>query len=199
MAAPLVISNTTYQVCTGGLTYLLSPSDLNGNIFPKITLDVDASDGDVEIYLPPIAVFNNSYNFELQITRIDNSVNYVKIYGNYDGIDAEFIGAEQFIQLPTSYQSVTLTPTTQISWSANTTLGNAPTFVKVLGIDQAYFADAKAVNLGTFTTMLVVDYNASGNGCTLIKISTDNSDYTDWNIIATDSVVDTGAIGQNPI
>ena len=196
MASPLVISNTTYQLCKEG-NYSLVPTDLNGNIFPKITLDVDASDGNVEIYLPPIAVFNNSYNFELQLTRIDNSVNYVKISA-YD--DTEFIGAEHVIQLATSFQSVTLTPTTDSSWSANTTLGNAPVFVKVNDvIDQSYFADAKAVNLGTFTTMLVSDYNASGKGCTLIKISTDNSDYTDWNILATDSAVDTGAIGQNPI
>jgi len=198
MASPLVISNTTYQLCKGGNSYILVPSDLNGNIFPKVTLDVDASDGDVEIYLPSIAVFNNSYNFELQITRTDNSVNYVKIFA-YSDIDSEFIGAEQVIQLPTSYQSVILTPTTDISWSANTTLGNAPTFVIVNAIDQAYFADSKGVNLGTFTIMIVFDYNASGNGCTLIKKSTNNANFEDWIIMATDSVVDTGAIGDNPI
>jgi hypothetical protein len=49
------------------------------------------------------------------------------------------------------------------------------------------------------TKVSVVDYDGSGDGCTIQKIDTTNGDFQDWIVIATDNTVSTGAIGVNPI
>jgi hypothetical protein len=49
------------------------------------------------------------------------------------------------------------------------------------------------------TKLSIVDYDGTGDGCTIQKTSTSNGDFADWIVIATDNTVSTGAIGVNPI
>lgn len=69
----------------------------------------------------------------------------------------------------------------------------------VAGLDQATLALPQYVALPVGTTLSVVDYNTTGEGCTIQKVSTANGDYQDWMVIATTAKASTGTIGVNPI
>jgi hypothetical protein len=74
MALPTnVISGKTYTkivVPDGGDGYLISPFDLNGNVVPEMTIEVDASLGSCSLYLPEIASFNNVWNTKILVIAI---------------------------------------------------------------------------------------------------------------------------------
>jgi hypothetical protein len=70
---------------------------------------------------------------------------------------------------------------------------------KALVANQAFFALAPQVALSIGTTLAIVNYNATGEGCTVQKIDTTNGDYQDWMVISTTAKASTGTIGVNPI
>jgi hypothetical protein len=203
------ISNTTYKLCKVTLpalsaTFDLSPLDLNGNVFEKIYLDVDATGGDITINLPNISVFDRIYNFELVVNRIDTSLNAVKIVPYTDLVIipnvVQFIGSAKLIQIGTAYQNVILTPTTEFGWSASQTSGATSSLPALVGgLAQVTLALAQYVDLAVGTTLLVQDYDTSGDACTIVKLSLQSGNYQDWIIMATDNALSSGAIGQSPI
>jgi hypothetical protein len=203
------ISNTTYKLCKVTLpalsaTFDLSPLDLNGNVFEKIYLDVDATGGDITINLPNISVFDRIFNFELVVNRIDNSLNAVKIVSFTDLVIVpnivQFIGSAELIQIGTAYQTASLSPTTDKSWSALVSSGaNSSLPAIVGGLAQVTLALAQYVDLAVGTTLIVQDYDTSGDACTIVKLSLASGDYQDWYVMATDNVLSSGAIGVNPI
>lgn len=48
-------------------------------------------------------------------------------------------------------------------------------------------------------TVVVINWNATGTGCVLQKIDDTNNTFADWIVVATDDIVDTGAIGVTPL
>lgn len=203
------ISNTTYKLCAVTLpalsaTFDLSPLDLNGNVFEKIYLDVDAHYGDVTINLPNISVFDRIFNFELVVNRIDTSLNAVKIVSYTDLVVipnvVQFIGSAELIQIGTAYETVTLSPTTEFGWSASQTSGATSSLPAIVGgLDQVTLALAQYVDLAVGATLLVQDYNTSGDACTIVKLTLTYGTYKDWVVMATDNVLSSGAIGQAPL
>lgn len=203
------ISNTTYKLCAVTLpalsaTFDLSPLDLNGNVFEKIYLDVDATGGDITINLPDISVFGRIFNFELVVNRIDTSLNAVKIVSYTDLVIipnvVQFIGSAELIQIGTAYETVTLSPTTEFGWSASQTSGATSSLPALVGgLAQVTLALAQYVDLAVGTTLIVQNYDATTDACTIVKLSLANGDYQDWVVLATDNALSSGAIGQNPI
>ena len=203
------ISNTTYNLCVVTLpalseTFDLSPLDLNGNVFEKIYLDIDATGGDITINLPDISVFGRNFNFELVVNRIDNSLNAVNIVPYTDLVIipnvVQFIGSADLIQISTAYQNVILTPTTEFGWSASQTLGAISSLPAIVGaLTQVTLALAQYVDLAVGTTLIVQNYDATTDACTIVKLSLANGDYQDWVVMATDNALSSGAIGQQPI
>jgi hypothetical protein len=203
------ISNTTYKLCAVtfpalSATFDLSPLDLNGNVFEKIYLDVDATGGDITINLPDISVFGRIFNFELVVNRIDTSLNAVKIVSYTDLVIipnvVQFIGSAELIQIGTAYETVTLSPTTEFGWSASQTSGATSSLPALVGgLAQVTLALAQYVDSAVGTTYIVQNYDATTDACTIVKLSLANGDYQDWFVLATDNALSSGAIGQNPI
>ena len=201
------ISNTTYALVGVTLpatsaTYDLVPTDLNGNVFEKIYIDVDATNGDVTINLPNIATFGRVFNFELVVTRIDSSLNSVNIvpFSSVVPVVQQYIGSSTLAQIATRYESLVLSPINDNGWASEATGGGSLTVpATVAGLNQANLALAQYVDAAVGTMLMVVDYNATGTGCTIVKTTVANGDYQDWFILATDGLADTGAIGTNPI
>jgi hypothetical protein len=201
------ISNTTYALVGVTLpatsaTYDLVPTDLNGNVFEKIYVDVDATNGDVTINLPNISVFGRVFNFELVVTRIDNSLNSVNVvpFASVVPLIQQYIGSATLSQIATRYESLVLSPVNDNGWASESTGGGSVSIpATVGGLVQANLSLAQYVDAAVGTIYMVVDYNATGTGCTLVKTTLANGDYQDWFILASDGIADTGAIGTNPI
>lgn len=201
------ISNTTYALVgvtppALSATYDLIVTDLNGNVFEKIYIDVDATNGDVEINLPDIAIFGRVFNFQLVVTRIDNSLNSVKIipYSSVLPLVQQYIGSSTTVQIETRYQNVTFAPVNDNGWAADSTGGgNLAVPAVVAALAQATLALPQYVDAPVGTIYMVVNYNATNQGCTIVKTSIANGDHTDWFILATTAKASTGTIGVSPI
>ena len=188
------ISNKTYALLDVVLpatsaTYDLLPIDTKNNILEKVYLDVDATNGDITINLPDIGIFGRIWNFEVVITRVDSSLNAVKVIP-FDSVVPpiqQYIGSNpNATQIQTRYESLTCTPVSDYGWSADFTGGGTLSL-------------AQYVDLPIGTIFMVADYNSTSIGCTIVKTSLAGSDYTDWRILATDGFLSTGAIATNPI
>ena len=184
-----------YKIATGD-TFLLDPIDSFQNLFRQITIDVDATLGDVEIVLPEIyTTYNGNFNSTLIINRIDASGNALKI--SVDPASADLIGSVTTIQLATQFDSAVIKPVSLQGWSAQVTSSNIPSAIGSLsGADLATNA---YVDLAVGTTLIVKDYDTSGFGCTIVKNSLAGNSNTDWVVMSTDALASTGAIGFNPL
>lgn len=69
----------------------------------------------------------------------------------------------------------------------------------VAALTQANLALVQYTALSVGTTLAVEDYDGTGEGCTIQKVSTTNGDYQDWMVIATTAKASTGTIGVSPI
>lgn len=73
-----------------------------------------------------------------------------------------------------------------------------PTVVAALA--QATLATAAYAELFPGATVLVQNYDGSGESCAIQKIAKSTiSTYTDWRVISTTDAPSTGGIGSNPI
>ena len=192
---PTIENLNYYRAVTAG-TFNVNPIDFNGNILTNITIDCDATLGDVIIELPNISVFSGRYACKITVNRLDNSLNGVRIIADTT-TPGNLIGSLTEVGLPTRYDSVICQPVSANGWAASLSLSNLPNSVG--GLAQADLALAQYVDAVLGTTLCVVDYDATGFGCTLVKNSTANGDFQDWIITATDDVASTGGIGTNPI
>jgi len=192
---PTIENLNYYRAITAG-TFTVNPIDFNGKILTNITIDCDATLGDVIIELPNISVFGGLYDCKITVNRLDNSLNGVRVIADTT-TPGNLIGSLTEIGLPTRYDSVICQPVSANGWSASTSLSNLPN--NVGGLFQVTLALAQYVDAVLGTTLCVVDYDGSGFGVTLVKNTTANGDYQDWIIVATDNVLATGGIGTNPI
>lgn len=70
--------------------------------------------------------------------------------------------------------------------------------VVVAALAQADLATETYTDYGVGKVIMVTAYAGTATGCTIVKTSTSGGDYTDWRILASDDVADTGAISENP-
>jgi hypothetical protein len=122
-----LISNTTYAILNvtapaTSASYDIDVTDLYGNVFPKIYLDVDATNGDITVNLPNISVFERFFNFELVVTRNDTSANTVTVVPFSSLVPAvqQYIGSETSVEIETRFESVIVSPVNDNGWAANT-------------------------------------------------------------------------------
>jgi hypothetical protein len=85
------------------------------------------------------------------------------------------------------------------NWICNLSGGSAGVPVIAPTLAQAGLATPAYTGLGVGTLVAVVDYDGTGDGCTLVKTTLANEDHTDWIVLATDLVASSGGIGTNPI
>jgi hypothetical protein len=74
-----------------------------------------------------------------------------------------------------------------------------PVSISVAALNQAGLATPTYVNYPIGFVVYVLDYNATGKGCSIQKTSVANGDYQDWIVTATENTFDTGGFGLNPI
>lgn len=192
---PTIENLNYYRAVTAG-TFNVNPIDFNGNILTNITIDCDATLGDVIIELPNISVFSGRYACKITVNRLDSSLNGVRVFADTT-TPGNLIGSLTEVGLPTRYDSVICQPVSANGWSASLSLSNLPNSVG--GLAQADLALAQYVDAVLGTTLCVVDYDATGFGCTLVKNANAMGDFQDWIITATDDKASTGGIGTNPI
>lgn len=190
------IQNLAYKFVDIADSYSVIPSDNSGNIINKITIDCDATAGDITIVLPTIgSTYAGRYNSVIVVNRLDNSLNAVKVV--VDPLSSDLIGSVGEVGLRAQFDSVELQPSSEFGWSANITASNLPSSVG--GLDQSTLALAQYVDLPVGSILAVTDYATSGDGATLVKISSTSGDYQDYIILATENPASTGHIGQSPI
>ena len=177
-------------------TFIVDPIDSFQNLFRQITIDVDASVGDVTIQLPEIyTTYNGNFNSTIIINRVDASGNALKI--SVDPASADLIGSVNTIQLATQFDSAVIKPVSLQGWSAQVTSSNIPSVL--IGLSGALLSDPVYVDYAVGSIIICSDYNTSGFGCTIVKTSLAGSDNTDWVVMSTDDVISTGGTGQTPI
>jgi hypothetical protein len=192
---PTTIENLNYYRAVTAGTFFVNPIDFNGNILTNITIDCDATLGDVTIELPNISVFGGRYECIITVNRLDNSLNGVRVVTD-SVTPGNLIGSLTEIGLPTRYDSVICQPVSANGWAASTSLSNLPQVVA--GLNQSTLGLPQYADAVLGTTLCVIDYDSTGFGCTIVKISTVSGDYVDWIITATDDAVSTNGIGNNP-
>jgi len=177
-------------------TFIVDPIDSFQNLFRQITIDVDASVGDVTIQLPEIyTTYNGNFNSTIIINRVDATSNALKII--VDPASSDLIGSVNTIQLATQFDSATIKPVSLQGWSAQVTSSNIPSVL--VGLSGALLSDPVYVDYAVGSIIICSDYNTSGFGCTIVKTSLAGSDNTDWVVMSTDDVISTGGTGQTPI
>lgn len=192
---PTIENLNYYKAVTAG-TFNVNPIDFNGNILTNITIDCDASSGDIIIELPNISVFSGRYACKITVNRLDSTTNSLRVIADTT-TPGNLIGSLTEVGLPTRYDSVICQPVSANGWSATLSLSNLP--IPVANLNQADLGTDAYVDAVLGTTICVVDYDTSTFGCTIVKNSNLGGDYTDWIVIATDSIASTGGIGKNPI
>jgi hypothetical protein len=190
------IQNLAYKFVDIPDIYSVIPSDNSGNIINKITIDCDATAGDITIVLPIIgSTYAGRFTSVIVVNRLDNSLNAIKVI--VDPLSSDLIGSVSEVGLRAQFDSVELQPSSEFGWSANITASNLPSSVG--GLNQATLSLAQYVDLPIGSILAVIDYATSGDGATIVKISSTNGDYQDYIILATENPASTGHIGQSPI
>lgn len=188
------IQNLSYKKVIVPGDYTINPIDDFGNAFKTITIDCDATAGDINLYLSAINVFNGVYDCVITINRIDASQNGVNIFA--DSTANDLIGSQKNIGLPSLYDSAVLKPASLNGWSVILSISTLPIIVD--SANQSTFATDVYIDYPVGTTICIKDYDTSTYGCTVVKTTNGASDYSDWNVIATDNKMSTNGIGDNP-
>jgi hypothetical protein len=186
--------------------YVLTPTVEWKNVqFEDIFLVCDTTLSDVNIALPALSALGGFWSNRIHILNKvgGNKVNIIA-FNNTPPVPptplvVNFINGVASITLENTGDSCVVTVEDENNWVSALagTSGAVPTIVPAL--DQAGLSGATYDALPIGSTLAVVDYNATGDGCTLVKTTTANNDSTDWVIVATDLVASTGGIGTNPI
>lgn len=182
--------------------YVLTPTVEWKNVqFEDIFLACDTTLADVNITLPALSALGGFWSNRIHILNKvgGNKVNIIAYTTLRPLPVTNFINGVALITLENTGDSCVVTVEDENNWVSAFagTSGAVPTIVPAL--NQAGLSGATYDVLPIGSTLAVVDYNATGDGCTLVKTTTANNDSTDWVIVATDLVASTGGIGTNPI
>lgn len=113
---------------------------------------------------------------------------------NGRNVAGELDNSPYFVQINTANASIEV-----VDSRTGLLLGSVRTVsTKTLALAKADLATAPYIALPIGTMLSVVNYAATGTGCTMQKTTDTNSTFADWMIIASDAKADTGGIGTNP-
>jgi hypothetical protein len=182
--------------------YNLTPTTEWKNVqLEDIFLDCDTTLADVNIFLPELALLNRFWGNRIHIlNRIGaNAVNIIAYTTLLPTPVTDFINGVSSVTLQSVGDSCVVSVEGENNWICNLSGGSAGVPVIAPTLAQAGLATPAYTELGVGTLVAVVDYDATGDGCTLVKTTLANGDHTDWIVLATDLVASSGGIGTNPI
>lgn len=190
------IQNSAYARVTAAGTYNVVPTNNFGALLPQVTIDVDATLGDITVELPEIAsTFAGLYGTKIIVNRVDASKNAVRVIVD-SVVGNDRIGSATQVGLASSQDSITLQPVSNLGWSGSVTTSGLPKIEAAVAKD--YFATAAFIDYPIGTVIVTPDYAGSGKGMTVVKMTTTGGNETDWTITATEDAVTTNHIGQSP-
>lgn len=110
----VTIQGTVYKTLTPNNTnYFINPTDINGNILPKVTLSVDATITGTAIYLPEISTLENNWNLSINIIKTAGGNNSVQVYAS----GSDKIGSAPLVSISGVKSNLVLTPVEDGVWS----------------------------------------------------------------------------------
>jgi hypothetical protein len=116
MPTPILIQGISYKKIDTAIfgSYELAPFDLNGNLFGQVTIEVDLSSSNCDLFLPLISTLNGNFNISIRVIALNASVlgNQLNVYIQSDNL----IGSEQSISLLSDGSNVILTPVSPTEW-----------------------------------------------------------------------------------
>lgn len=189
---------------TGNYNLAASPEWKNVQLEDQF-IECDTTLGDVNITLPAISSLNRFWGIRLHIINKvgSNQVNIIA-FNNFPVVpptplEVNVINAVAQVVLVSAGDSCVITVQDETNWLSTASGGALGVPTVVTSLSQVTLSTAPYVDLAIGSSVVVVNYNATVNGCTLVKISLAGSNANDWIVVATDLVASTGGIGTNPI
>ena len=179
-----------YYVTTNELPNLLQ--------LQYVSLDYDTSLFDADVYLPQLSTIEATL-IQLQITNIGGGV--VRIIPFSDGaavppVQDTISGAETFSFTGTGvFYTLRINSVDGVAteWAIE-----QPVSTSLPAANQASFATPTFINYPIGFVVYILNYNATGEGCSVQKTSVANSTFLDWIVTATELTASTGGFGANP-
>ena len=116
MPTPILIQGISYKKIDTAIygSYELAPFDLNGNLFGQVTIEVDLSSSNCDLFLPLISTLKNNFNISIRVIALNASVleKELNIYKQSDNV----IGSQDSITLSNDGSNVILTPVSPTEW-----------------------------------------------------------------------------------
>ena len=115
MPNPILIQGISYKKIDTAIfgSYELAPFDLNGNLFGQVTIEVDLSSGNCDLFLPLISTLNGNFNTSIRVIALPTeAVTQLNVHIQSDNL----IGSEQIISLLSDGSNVILTPVSPTEW-----------------------------------------------------------------------------------
>lgn len=163
-----------------------------------VYLECDSTLSPINIQLPSIADLNGFYNVRFHIIDAAGvaSTNPINILA--DQLANDFVDASTGYSITKPLQSVVVSVANAHNWALNVAL---PTPVAIAGgaMNQASFAAGIYESIAIGAVVCINNYNATGVGATVQRISNANDTYEDWLILATEDALSTGNIGSTLI
>jgi hypothetical protein len=179
---------TPYYVATNELSNLLQLQ----NVYFKY----DTSVNDADVFLPELSTVTG-LDCQIQITNSGSGLVTLIAYSEVGppAIQDTIGGANSF----EIAAGVTLTlRIKQIDGVAIEWQIEEPVSISVAALNQAGLATPTYVNYPIGFVVYVLDYNATGKGCSIQKTSVAAGTFADWIVTATEATASTGGFGANP-
>ena len=179
-----------YYVTTNELPNLLQ--------LQYVSLDYDTSVDDANVYLPQLSTIEATL-IQLQISNIGGGIVTIIPFSQVGppAIQDTISGAETFAF--TGNGKFFTLRINSVDGVATEWAIEQPVSVSVAAANQASFATPTYVNYPIGFVVYILDYNATGEGCSVQKTSTAAGTFADWIVTATELTASTGGFGVNPI
>jgi hypothetical protein len=163
------------------------------NVYLKYNTTID----DADVYLPELSTFTG-LDVQIQVTNTGpgdvtliaySEAGPPAVQNTIGGATSFIVGADVTLTL-----RIKQIEGIAIEWEIE-----EPVSTSVAALAQAGLATPTYVNYPIGFVVYVLDYNATGEGCSIQKTSVANGDFNDWIVTATELTASTGGFGQNPV
>ncbi len=185
---------------TGNYNLAVSPEWKNVQLEDQF-IECDTTLADVNLTLPNIADLNRFWGVRLHIINKvgSNAVNLIAYTTLLPSPVTNAINGVASVTLANVGDSTICAVQDESNWLSTASASSVGVPTVVAALNQAGLSGAAYDALPIGSSLAVVDYAATGDGCTLVKTTLANNTFADWIIVATDLVASTGGIGTNPI
>ena len=178
-----------YYVTTNELPNLLQ--------LQYVSLDYNTSIDDANVYLPQLSTIEATL-IQLQITNIGSGVVNIIPFSEVGppAVQNTISGAETFTFTGTGvFYTLRINSVDGVAteWAIE-----QPVSRKLAAANQASFATPTFINYPIGFVIYILDYNATGEGCSVQKTSVASGTFLDWIVTATELTASTGGFGSNP-